>query len=133
MIRRPPRSTLFPYTTLFRSGADCALGAEAVAAHARLRAGVHLDRDVRGCRVGDERGEVALPPDLRHDRRDAAPAQPLKGGERALERLADRWVARSDETPAKLRPPPAGSLTPPPTHRHPGPRIRPHRVDRRPL
>src|SRR3712207_8140991 len=24
MIRRPPRSTLFPYTTLFRSGADYA-------------------------------------------------------------------------------------------------------------
>src|SRR2546429_7385452 len=24
MIRRPPRSTLFPYTTLFRSGVDCA-------------------------------------------------------------------------------------------------------------
>src|SRR5260221_4659716 len=23
MIRRPPRSTLFPYTTLFRSGLDC--------------------------------------------------------------------------------------------------------------
>src|SRR2546427_5406720 len=23
MIRRPPRSTLFPYTTLFRSGAYC--------------------------------------------------------------------------------------------------------------
>src|SRR2546422_16036 len=26
MIRRPPRSTLFPYTTLFRSGADRTLG-----------------------------------------------------------------------------------------------------------
>src|SRR5688572_31276520 len=25
MIRRPPRSTLFPYTTLFRSDADCPL------------------------------------------------------------------------------------------------------------
>src|SRR5256886_16029444 len=25
MIRRPPRSTLFPYTTLFRSGADLLL------------------------------------------------------------------------------------------------------------
>src|SRR3712207_8277910 len=25
MIRRPPRSTLFPYTTLFRSAADVAL------------------------------------------------------------------------------------------------------------
>src|SRR5258708_13057874 len=23
MIRRPPRSTLFPYTTLFRSGIEC--------------------------------------------------------------------------------------------------------------
>src|SRR3712207_8675932 len=26
MIRRPPRSTLFPYTTLFRSGADIGWG-----------------------------------------------------------------------------------------------------------
>src|SRR2546425_5270724 len=26
MIRRPPRSTLFPYTTLFRSGDPCVLG-----------------------------------------------------------------------------------------------------------
>src|SRR2546422_5604872 len=26
MIRRPPRSTLFPYTTLFRSRRRCALG-----------------------------------------------------------------------------------------------------------
>src|SRR5256885_14883392 len=26
MIRRPPRSTLFPYTTLFRSGAAGAIG-----------------------------------------------------------------------------------------------------------
>src|SRR5947207_10165067 len=25
MLRRPPRSTLFPYTTLFRSGADAAI------------------------------------------------------------------------------------------------------------
>src|SRR5258708_11354316 len=25
MIRRPPRSTLFPYTTLFRSGPGCGL------------------------------------------------------------------------------------------------------------
>src|SRR3712207_7485238 len=26
MIRRPPRSTLFPYTTLFRSGVEARLG-----------------------------------------------------------------------------------------------------------
>src|SRR5947209_12886136 len=28
MIRRPPRSTLFPYTTLFRSGLDGAVAAD---------------------------------------------------------------------------------------------------------
>src|SRR5256886_13436639 len=28
MIRRPPRSTLFPYTTLFKSGIICGLGEE---------------------------------------------------------------------------------------------------------
>src|SRR5574340_1545185 len=31
MIRRPPRSTLFPYTTLFRSGAPCSHGTWQVA------------------------------------------------------------------------------------------------------
>src|SRR2546427_1206685 len=37
MIRRPPRSTLFPYTTLFRSPASM-LGLAAAAAHARAAA-----------------------------------------------------------------------------------------------
>src|SRR3712207_8802847 len=32
MIRRPPRSTLFPYTTLFRSGDDAAQRRRCVAA-----------------------------------------------------------------------------------------------------
>src|SRR2546430_15654465 len=37
MIRRPPRSTLFPYTTLFRSGNNDRLSAEvAVLAEAEL-------------------------------------------------------------------------------------------------
>src|SRR5688572_31764547 len=36
MIRRPPRSTLFPYTTLFRS---CAVGARAVHAPVHRTAG----------------------------------------------------------------------------------------------
>src|SRR5438874_9670063 len=30
MLRRPPRSTLFPYTTLFRSGQDAVTGRSAV-------------------------------------------------------------------------------------------------------
>src|SRR3712207_8199648 len=51
MIRRPPRSTLFPYTTLFRSPADSA-GIRSIAraptppaAHGRSR--IHLRRSRR--------------------------------------------------------------------------------------
>jgi len=40
MIRRPPRSTLFPYTTLFRSAMLAALGLEA----RRMRATVQTLR-----------------------------------------------------------------------------------------
>src|SRR3712207_7369963 len=40
MIRRPPRSTLFPYTTLFRSVTDIRLDAE------RERATLALEREV---------------------------------------------------------------------------------------
>src|SRR3712207_7906837 len=36
MIRRPPRSTLFPYTTLFRSALGCAGGAPGAAADDEL-------------------------------------------------------------------------------------------------
>src|SRR3712207_8921153 len=43
MIRRPPRSTLFPYTTLFRSGDNQLLVGEA----GRVRGG---DRDAVGLR-----------------------------------------------------------------------------------
>src|SRR3712207_8769354 len=51
MIRRPPRSTLFPYTTLFRSvdlflfAVDPGWGAEVVAAGA---AGIVVDWERRG-------------------------------------------------------------------------------------
>src|SRR3712207_8380206 len=37
MIRRPPRSTLFPYTTLFRSAAEIGAGLVAVGSRGRGR------------------------------------------------------------------------------------------------
>src|SRR3712207_8799706 len=47
MIRRPPRSTLFPYTTLFRSeGAGAAADVEQ--RHARLEAGQQVGGGVLG-------------------------------------------------------------------------------------
>src|ERR1039458_2890885 len=46
MIRRPPRSTLFPYTTLFRSGCDLVLD---------------LRPDVRRAELGAEEPPSPLP------------------------------------------------------------------------
>src|SRR2546422_3322668 len=46
MIRRPPRSTLFPYTTLFRSGLTVRVGEDAG----------HLDADALEVGVGLQEG-----------------------------------------------------------------------------
>src|SRR2546427_8056499 len=74
MIRRPPRSTLFPYTTLFRSG--------------------HLVGDQRG-HIGRceqvERGEAHLLPRV---------GLALDGGQR---RDAHRCVDRSEEHTSELQ------------------------------
>src|SRR3712207_7642037 len=71
MIRRPPRSTLFPYTTLFRS--------QAQQRHELVEAGGHrelLGRDAVGAapqeparQPGAHRGPVALERRLRLDRK----------------------------------------------------------------
>src|SRR3712207_7540174 len=47
MMRRPPRSTLFPYTTLFRSGDDRVAGDERAVRVAEER---HVPRRVAGRR-----------------------------------------------------------------------------------
>src|SRR5690349_23974217 len=58
MIRRPPRSTLFPYTTLFRSGDERDLDVGllvAVEAGERAEDGAHHDlADVRAVGVAEE-------------------------------------------------------------------------------
>src|SRR5438105_12697285 len=50
MIRRPPRSTLFPYTTLFRSATTC--GKPSQTMMDAIFARYELDRE-RTCMVGD--------------------------------------------------------------------------------
>src|SRR3712207_8337456 len=59
MIRRPPRSTLFPYTTLFRSGGGAVAGVQ----HAPRRAlGVADEKDpiARGRRDGRQEIGVSV-------------------------------------------------------------------------
>src|SRR3712207_7319304 len=76
MIRRPPRSTLFPYTTLFRSAPDVVV--------------VVVDL------VGDGRAED--PDDLVDD--DVAPGVRVLAGER---HRADVRLARSEEHTSELQ------------------------------
>src|SRR2546422_11663307 len=47
MIRRPPRSTLFPYTTLFRSGVLVGRRESHSQADVRVRR-IHIESDVEG-------------------------------------------------------------------------------------
>src|SRR3712207_6999709 len=68
MIRRPPRSTLFPYTTLFRSAevvaghvGDVGLGVRRPGTH-RVRVGPRVLLDRGGCPAGG----VALPRSEEH-------------------------------------------------------------------
>src|SRR3712207_8193481 len=62
MIRRPPRSTLFPYTTLFRSEVEAAQAA-VVVAHAKVsfeEDGLGGERQPRDERGGEQREGRAL-------------------------------------------------------------------------
>src|SRR3712207_8397202 len=81
MIRRPPRSTLFPYTTLFRSvGRERPVGGQ-VLAPGRGRAAVH----------GGGRGE--------HKALHAVAARSLEHGERAAQ---DRKSTRLNSSHANI-------------------------------
>src|SRR5690348_17462078 len=55
MIRRPPRSTLFPYTTLFRSAASCC------ASCLRLHPWYHLHVQVAHHRSEEHTSELQSP------------------------------------------------------------------------
>src|SRR2546422_6371425 len=75
MIRRPPRSTLFPYTTLFRSrqdvqdhglviatpvvGEEAALGRPAVRHRGRTRLGPAPEGDRKSTRLNSSHGYIS--------------------------------------------------------------------------
>src|SRR3712207_6977750 len=60
MIRRPPRSTLFPYTTLFRSGGDRLDHPVQAAGHAAL-GHQRQERDGKGEAERQQRRRLDLP------------------------------------------------------------------------
>src|ERR1051326_5899864 len=96
MIRRPPRSTLFPYTTLFRS-----IG-EKVHVHAADAPGAELDVAGAGSLVG-ERG--LLVPQARNQRGGDGPRGAL-GEDAGFRRALSRAIANGiDAGEARLERP----------------------------
>src|SRR2546428_7048576 len=59
MIRRPPRSTLFPYTTLFRSRVARGLGESQPAAVPRLGAAPLSLRDRKSTRLNSSHDQIS--------------------------------------------------------------------------
>src|SRR3712207_7590553 len=86
MIRRPPRSTLFPYTTLFRSDRD-------QRARARARQPEH-EADARA--EGDRRDLVACP------QRHAVALAGTVGDQRAQQHEGDRKSTRLNSSHANI-------------------------------
>src|SRR3712207_6853274 len=64
MIRRPPRSTLFPYTTLFRSGADWTSRIRGLRANASRCSHAELN-EMTALDIGDPSELAALHRELR--------------------------------------------------------------------
>src|SRR2546425_8874209 len=73
MIRRPPRSTLFPYTTLFRS-----LCPELIAVRGVDELGAHPDAaaGTPHCAL-EQRPDIQLPPDLARSEEHTSELQSL--------------------------------------------------------
>src|SRR3712207_8500502 len=90
MIRRPPRSTLFPYTTLFRSGA----AEQPLPVRRELRAPARQPLPAAGCDA------LAREPVRRrgHLLRELLGSLPALGGDRL-----DRRVRRSEEHTSELQ------------------------------
>src|SRR3990167_8999296 len=62
MMRRPPRSTLFPYTTLFRSLLESWDGQQFYVAHVRLTApdgAGHFDADRKSTRLNSSHSQIS--------------------------------------------------------------------------
>src|SRR2546425_13123586 len=74
MIRRPPRSTLFPYTTLFRSGGEAAVRRR------RIRPRNGGGECAYAVLAGDDPGRAGVRGRLRRAVAAAAPAAYRRGG-----------------------------------------------------
>src|SRR3712207_9222745 len=101
MIRRPPRSTLFPYTTLFRSRAQNYQGAESIAIEAYLENYEHVEAPIaEHDQQLMEQTEVMLREELRQMITDRVPIEQIEQHIAMINANLDRatqLLSRSEE------------------------------------
>src|SRR3989454_10642013 len=98
MIRRPPRSTLFPYTTLFRSLR--AAGAEAMhACGMDLRVELLIDEEPHARVEGTGESDQVTRDGWHHQRRLTAERDDLPEAQRGFETLAFDFQWSLDDEP----------------------------------
>src|SRR3712207_9363380 len=111
MIRRPPRSTLFPYTTLFRSALevhDIAGACEHVRDHAEVLTNWYVRRSRERFWTGEQEAIDTLHTVLEVTARVAAPLLPLTM-ERVWQGPTRRRTVHITDRPAAGDAPPVGS------------------------
>src|SRR2546430_9415075 len=75
MIRRPPRSTLFPYTTLFRSHVHVDVALELGTVGDRDARGLHVSNDLRAALQVDAVARRDVPGDRKSTRLNSSHSQ----------------------------------------------------------
>src|SRR5438093_13667799 len=111
MIRRPPRSTLFPYTTLFRSlaeGDELRVGEGRIVGEPHERRGHSVERRARHETDGQTRGHALTGGGSPTARRTNPPASASR---RSASGLPTRFATM---TMASFTLPPAASIARPP-------------------
>src|SRR2546430_4404173 len=96
MIRRPPRSTLFPYTTLFRSAPGLAVRDR----RARGAGGEHAGGELRGVDPGHRRGVRARRGGAGREQ-DAARSEKHTAEPQSQTKLVCRLLPRTNKRPAE--------------------------------
>src|SRR3712207_9564416 len=97
MIRRPPRSTLFPYTTLFRSlGAQVVLDVAGALDGAGVDVALELAEDL-GVALAEDVGQHVQPAAVRHADRDLVQTVLGAGDEHLVQQRDDRLAALEAE------------------------------------
>src|SRR3989475_13147228 len=103
MIRRPPRSTLFPYTTLFRSGGHARLRRRDHGVRGHAAGGYHRPGEGRARGAGERGGDRLAPANDRGADHGPRGGEKGRAAEAARGYVVGAWGGRSTRVTRGVR------------------------------